>query len=389
MKLMEAKKINLLVFIRDYPIGLAGTKRVQQLLDYLTPKDLNIKVISCRSKNKQPAVNGVYHGVTYQNIGLETDLKLKHVFKVVRYFFKGLVATYKYRKRGQVNILYNSGGISIENIYFILWAKIIGYKLVFAIEEDYSFFNDKLKLISRFKYWTIHLLDFLSCRLASSIIVNSSHLLNKYTKLGAKRVVLIPITAKPNFDSEKTEFNNPLQIVYAGTFGDKDGVNFIIEGFELFNNKYKNAKLILLGKSEQQLIYKEKNKEHSDIVFKGFVPDQEFYSLLKESDILCMCRNGSDFANAGFPFKLGEYLATGNPVVSTKVSDVENYLTSEDAYLIDPDSPQQICSAFEEIVTHPVMARKIGLNGLQKCKDYFSQEKNGKILYDLLYQISG
>jgi glycosyltransferase involved in cell wall biosynthesis len=201
-------------------------------------------------------------------------------------------------------------------------------------------------------------------------------------------VVLIPITAKPNYDSKKTAFNNPLQIVYAGTFGDKDGVNHVIEGFELFKLKYKNAKLILLGKSEQQLIYKDKSRDHSDIVFKGFVPDQEFYSMLKGSDILCMCRTGSDFANAGFPFKLGEYLATGNPVVSTKVSDVENYLTSEDAYLIDPDSPQQICSAFEEIVTHPESARKIGLNGLQKCKEHFSQEKNGRILYDLLYEIS-
>jgi glycosyltransferase involved in cell wall biosynthesis len=386
---MGTKKINLLVYIRDYPIGLAGTKRVQQLLDFLVPKDLGIKVISCRSKNDQPAINGIYQGVTYQNIGLNTDLKLKHVHKVIQYFLKGIVATYKFRKRGQTNILYNSGGINIENLCFILWAKIIGYKLVFAIEEDYSFFNDKLKLISRFKYRTIHLLDFLSCRLASAIVVNSIHLFNKYKTLGTKKVVLIPITAKPNYDKGKTEFNNPLQIIYAGTFGDKDGVNYIIEGFELFNRKYKKAKLILLGKSEQQLIYKEKNKDHSDIDFKGFVPDQEFYSLLKESDILCMCRDGSDFANAGFPFKLGEYLATGNPVVSTRVSDVEYYLTSEDAYLIDPDSPQQICSAFEEIVTHPETARKIGLNGLQKCKDHFSQDKNGKILYDLLLEISG
>jgi glycosyltransferase involved in cell wall biosynthesis len=101
-----------------------------------------------------------------------------------------------------------------------------------------------------------------------------------------------------------------------------------------------------------------------------------------------MCRTGSDFANAGFPFKLGEYLATGNPVISTKVSDVENYLTCNDAYLIDPDSSQQICSAFEEIVKHPEEARKIGLNGLIKCKEHFSQGENGKLLYDLIIKIS-
>jgi glycosyltransferase involved in cell wall biosynthesis len=385
---MEIKKINLLVIMRDYPIGFASTKRVHQLLDYLILKDIIINVISCRSKNEQPALSGIYNGINYLNIGKATDLKLRQVHKVIIYFIKGLIAIYKYKKKNHANILYNSGGISVENIYFILWAKIIGYKLVFAIEEDYSFFNDKLKLISRFKYWTISLLDFLNCKWASAIIVISTHLYNKYSKLGVKEVVLIPITAKLNFDIEKAKFNNPLQIVYAGTFGDKDGVNYLIEGFNSFNKKYKDARLILLGKSEQQLIYKKRYNNQSNIVFKGFVPDHEFYSLLKHSDILCMCRTGSDFANAGFPFKLGEYLATGNPVISTKVSDVENYLTCNDAYLIDPDSPQQICSAFEEIVKHPEEARKIGLNGLIKCKEHFSQGENGKLLYDLIIKIS-
>lgn len=45
-----------------------------------------------------------------------------------------------------------------------------------------------------------------------------------------------------------------------------------------------------------------------------------------------MCRNLSEYANASFPFNLGEYLAIGNPVIATKVSDIEMCLTDEDAY---------------------------------------------------------
>ncbi len=385
---MKIKKFNLLVITPDYPIGLACTKRVHHLLEYLFLQKININVISYRSKNKQPAIKGIYKGISYLNIGLASDLKLLHLHKVIIYYIKGLYAILNYRKRNYANILYCTGGISIENIMFVLWAKILGYKLIFAIEEDYTFFNDEIKLISRFKLWTIKRLNVLNCLWAKAIIVISNHLLNKYSKQSARNVVLIPITAKLNFDIEKSVFNNPLQVVYAGTFGDKDGVNDIIEGFESFNFKYENARLILIGKSEQQLIYKEKYKNHSNIIFKGYIPDDEFYPLLKYSDVLCMCRTGSGFANAGFPFKLGEYLATGNPVVSTKVSDVENYLTGNDAYLIDPDSPQQICNALEEIVNHPEEAKRIGLNGLKKCQEFFSQERNGKILYDLLIKIS-
>ncbi|HEY5535881.1 MAG TPA: glycosyltransferase, partial [Ignavibacteria bacterium] len=93
-------------------------------------------------------------------------------------------------------------------------------------------------------------------------------------------------------------------------------------------------------------------------------------------------------ANAGFPFKLGEYLATGNPVISTKASDVENYLTKDDAYLIEFNSPQQICGALTEIVNNTEVARKIGLNGMKKYQKFFSPEINGKLLYNLLITIA-
>jgi glycosyltransferase involved in cell wall biosynthesis len=385
---MGKNNINILVFARDYPVGQAGTKRVQQLLDYLLIKDISINVISYRSKYKQPSIEGTYQGIHFLNIGSDTDMKLRHFHKVVLYFLTGFNAIFHNKKRKSTNIVYCAGGISIENFLFVGLAKLLGYKLILAIEEDYDFFDGKLKMISTFKLWTIKRLDFLNSRWASAIVVISTYLVDKYQKRTTKPVVHVPITARINFDKDKKEFNHPLQVLYAGTFADKDGVKDIINGFMIFNKSFHDAQLILTGKSEQQILFAEKFRNYKNVIFKGYIPDNEFYPLLKNADVLCMCRTGSGFANAGFPFKLGEYLATGNPVISTKVSDVENYLSSEDAYLIEPNSPQQICSSLNEIVVHPEEARKIGLNGLKKCQEFFSQEKNGRILYDLIIKIS-
>jgi glycosyltransferase involved in cell wall biosynthesis len=384
---MIKNNLNLLVLTRDFPVGLACTKRIQHLLEYLCLEGTNINVISCRSKNKQPAIKGTYHGINYLNIGLETDMKFLHFHKVVLYYLKGFGAIFQYKKSKKINIVYCAGGISIENILFVGLAKLLRYKLVFAIEEDYNYFEGQIKMISKFKLWTINRLDFLNYHWATAIVVISSYLLDKYKKSNGKPVVLIPITERINFNEDKNRFNNPLQVVYAGTFANKDGVKDIIDGFMNFNRDYSSAQLILTGKSDQQILYKEKYKDHKNIIFKGYISDQEFYPLLKNADVLCMCRTESGFANAGFPFKLGEYLATGNPVISTKVSDVETYLTAVDAYLIDPNSPQQITRSLKEIVANPEEARKIGLNGLKKCKKYFSSETNGKVLYDLLTKI--
>ncbi len=256
------------------------------------------------------------------------SLSLSNFLKLFRYYFKGFHLIKKYKKKSKTNIFYCIGPINIENFLFVFLAKLLGYKLVFDINEDYSFFEDKVKLNSRFKVWTIKQLDFVTCHWATAIIVVSTHLEKKYLSQNGKHVLLIPVTAKENFNSDKHVFNVPLQVVYAGTFDLKDGVSDIIEGFILFNKVKGNSILILTGKSDQQMMYKEKYQDYPNIVFKGHLSDDQFYDLLRNADVMCMCRTNSGFSNAGFPFKLGEYLATGNPVISTKASDVENYLTS-------------------------------------------------------------
>ncbi|HEY5535350.1 MAG TPA: glycosyltransferase [Ignavibacteria bacterium] len=385
---MKTKELNLLVLIKEYPNGLAVTKKIQNILYYLFSQKIEINVISYRSKFPQPSEKGLDNGIPYVNIGIGLDLKLLNLHKTIMYLFKGLYLILKHKKKGCKNIFYCIGAINIENLLFVFWARLLRYKLVFDVNEDYSFFEDQVKIISRFKIWTIKQLDFFTYRWATAIIVVSTHLRNKYLKRNKKHILLIPVTAKENFNPNKSFFNDPLQVVYAGSFDIKDGVNYIIEGFNSFNNIYHNARLILTGKSDQQVIYQEKYKSYSNIIFKGHLSEDEFYDLLKNADVMCMCRTNSGFANAGFPFKLGEYLATGNPVISTKASDVENYLTKDDAYLIDFNSPQQIGAALTEIVNNPDVARKIGLNGMKKYQKYFSSEVNGKLLYDLLITIA-
>jgi glycosyltransferase involved in cell wall biosynthesis len=340
------KKINLVVFTREYPVGMASTKRIQHLMEYLKSRDVMVKILAFRGNNPQPEMNGTYNTIPYQNIGHGIKLSLRQTGKVISYYINGLKLISQSKRKGWKNIIYKAGGINIENILFVIWAKILGFKMAMAIEEDYTFFSDNIKMISRFKIWTIRKLDFLNCKWADEIIVISYYLKKKYQKKGVTRITLIPVTARINSCENIKTFNKPLQVVYAGTFADKDGVSDIIRGFLEFKRSFKEAILILTGKSAQQEEYKEKYKNESDLQFKGFVEDNDFYPLLRDSDVLCMCRTESGFANAGFPFKLGEYLATGNPVICTKVSDVEYYLDEDDAYLIEPGNPRQITGLF-------------------------------------------
>jgi glycosyltransferase involved in cell wall biosynthesis len=59
-----------------------------------------------------------------------------------------------------------------------------------------------------------------------------------------------------------------------------------------------------------------------------------------------MTRVGSGYANAGFPFKLGEFLATGNPVITTNVSDVSVYLENyKDCIIVTPEKINEVAAS--------------------------------------------
>ena len=143
--------------------------------------------------------------------------------------------------------------------------------------------------------------------------------------------------------------------------------------------------LLLAGRgSNEDIDPVKKNIEKKDsIKYVGYLAD-ELNAFLRDGDIMCMTRVGSRFANAGFPYKLGEYLASGNPVIASNVGDVGLYLENKnDAILIEPNNVQAIQQAIEYLIDNPIEAMKIGQNGKQKCKEYFDPHKNGRLILDL------
>lgn len=382
------KGINLVVLIREYPLG-TDTKRTHHLLvPLLNKKEISLKVLSMRSGERIENEIGTFEGIEYERIYSGLKINLANFLNTLKYYAKGLKSINRNKKYDKKNIIYCYNGLNIENLIFILYSKILGYKVIFDIVEDYSLYNDNVKLISKFKFWTAKKLDTFSTFIANGLIVISNYLYLKYKNKNIKNLSLISITAKlPDFLSNKTSYNKPFIVAYAGSFADKDGIDFIVEGFKIFNNGFRDSMLYLIGAGFQQKQYSEKYKDEENIIFTGYLADVDYYALLKTVDVLCMCRIDSKFANAGFPFKLGEYLATGNPVIATRVSDVDMFLTNESAYLIDPENKDQFVNALIDIKNNPEIALQKGQNGRKVCQLNFAPEKNGELLYNLLLSV--
>lgn len=189
--------------------------------------------------------------------------------------------------------------------------------------------------------------------------------------------------------TKKQFFSNPPTILYSGTFAKKDGVEYLLKAFLLVQKKGYSCRLIMTGKGQpSDMKVLELVKDNPDVQYKGMVSDRELVETLLDCDILTMTRENSKFSNYGFPFKLSESLATGNPVIATNVSDVGKYVKHmESVYLVQPECVEEIANGIIYYLENPQNALQIGQNGLNVMKKHFSIEGVGKKFIDFLVNI--
>lgn len=179
-------------------------------------------------------------------------------------------------------------------------------------------------------------------------------------------------------------------IAFVGVMNDaKDGVSILIQAFARIANEFPELKLYLIGgwnydtPTHQKLIT-DYHLEHN-IFWKGEFKRDQIPSIIKNAALLALPRPDSKQAQGGFPTKLGEYLATGNPVCCTAVGEIPDYLIDgESVYFAEPGSVDSFSNALRRALSNPEEAKRIGLSGRKVAEKYFNKDIQVKTLYKFL-----
>jgi glycosyltransferase involved in cell wall biosynthesis len=213
------------------------------------------------------------------------------------------------------------------------------------------------------------------------IIVISDHLNNYYSPLFVKKTIFqIPILVDMERFSGVFEQRDKDEkvITYIGFMGgDKDGLSNLIEALALVKEKGMSFKAQLVGSGPEEDLNRLKKKisdlKLSDtIVFLGSKTIKEIPSILLRSDLLVLSRPDNNQAKAGFPTKLGEYLASKKPVIITKTGEISKYLKdNESAYLVAAGDNESFAEKIICALNDP-KAFEIGSNGYNVANTNFN-----------------
>jgi glycosyltransferase involved in cell wall biosynthesis len=362
--------------------GMASSTRVRNLFEPLIKKNLiSANNLVYQSDNKEPiGKSGSLNNINFKVIGF----RLSNIFTIFGFWSGGMSFLKQSKLRENKNIIYNYNYPDLKNIVFLLYGKLIGYKIIFDIIED-NRFEAYVSFINKIRLQTSRFLFKVSRHFADGYVAISEHLYKrvKLISKGKTPVFLIPVTVNLNY------FNNTgyqpdkkdLKIFYGGSFGEKDGLEYLISAFDEVSRTDSGIQLLLTGAGLKKDMERIKSKidqcvNKDRIIFKGFLSSSDYYSVLNTCDIFCMTRINSKFANAGFPFKLGEFLASGKGVIATKVGDVPDYLSDNvNALLISPNSVNELTEAITIFIKNPEKINSLGLEARKTAETYFDSEK--------------
>lgn len=392
------QKINL-VFMGGftYPRGMAGTKRIQHVINSLKEyPDIATRVILQRQSAEHNILSGVHEGTPYETV-MGNLVRAKVLIALPILYQRTCAALKRVLLPDHKNVLYLYGPLLLENIVPLNYAQGLGYKIVFDIIEDYDLSRD----ISRSIYHHVryNFTTRLSSRingLSAGIIVISSHLEKKYRTFTQGKVPIhyMPISVDMDcFPEQSIRMNPTVSLFYAGTFGKKDGLPVLLDAFDKLARKYMNVHMVLTGRGDREAMkdffaLMDASPHRDRIEFKGYLEEKDYYASLNNADIPCMTRVDIAYAHAGFPFKLGEFLATGKPVIASRVSDVDRFLVNgHNAMLVQAGSSTEVCKAAEFLIDNPETAKAIGVRGRDVAKSFFDYKQQGRALVTFLENI--
>ncbi|MCK9216987.1 MAG: glycosyltransferase family 4 protein [Firmicutes bacterium] len=398
------RKFNILVLANgSFPIGAASTNRLVSYCRGIVELGHLVKVVVLCPHEKENGpidnfeISGIYKGINYQHAAKTTiwpNSKLRKSLLLFKGLFNSIAIVRHEIYSKKIDLLFFGSGSSKFRylIPFYIISRIYNIKLIREKNEYPAFELRKENYSVVYRYFARRYLF----RFYDGMLIMTYPLIDYFRTITRKsaKLELLPMTVEP--DRFNCSINNTLnqrrQIVYTGSmWGNKDGVDILIESFGLIANHIKDVDLLLIGDISNKTEYDKLRKKLDDIglvdrvMFTGRIHRDDIPQYLCKASVLVLSRPTSFQATGGFPTKLGEYLATGIPVVITKVGDIPRYLEDrKNAFLAEPDSAEAFAQKLTEVLSQPELARKIGLEGKRLTEDVFNYKKQAERIIEFI-----
>lgn len=213
---------------------------------------------------------------------------------------------------------------------------------------------------------------------ATRVITNSNNSKNdllQFFGISAEKISLVYWAVDDSFLPKTSQNNQQARseekedyILYVGSLEPRKNISLLLDAYEILRGSIPGikTKLVLIG-GESPLFASARIKVKNfaeDIVFKGFVTDQELRDYYRKAKVVAY-----PSLYEGFGLPPLEAMASGTPVVSTRTSSIPE-VVGDAAILVSPHDADELASALRSVLTDQQLSSQLIQNGYRQVKAF-------------------
>lgn len=376
-----------------YPKGMAITQHIHLLARGLVQigHSVEVWIISPTETGATQGRNsesvGVHDRITYRYLGGEVDwagTRLQRMLQIHKSY--RITLRFLREMKDSFVISWTSG------LFFLAFVRAVTRRrnTLVLLKTEHPLLGKKpgigrvlYKLACRFIY-----------RAYDGLILISRPLEEACRKIVKKNIPvgLMPITIDTKeFESGHAPAANDYVFASGNLSEEKDGIHTIIKAFSVIADSFPELSLHISGDNysdrirESLLDLISSQKLESRVKLLGYISRDEYLEQLAGARVCVLAKPPGFQAEYCMPFKLGEYLASGRPVIVSETGVVRDYLKdSVHAFISNEHTPENYAEIMQDVFKNSEKSFEVGRNGRALALKVFNETKNAQIVVDLL-----
>jgi glycosyltransferase involved in cell wall biosynthesis len=380
------KPQNFIVFVgkTPFPVNTASSNRVYSIAKGLIAFDASVSVYCFGLVKKGILSNSLSYKGTIDNISwfYPSFRTASYDSRIIRGLFLILgqvigypIILYKYFNKKPYFFTSQLGFAYLFPLWIV--SRICGGKVIlYRSEYPLHILKNKKTSLLHSKFT-----NFVTYKMFDGLFLMTHNLKSYFEKYKKKKAFIEILPLSIDIDEFNKNTPSPYSfpyIAYCGSLSNaKDGVDILIKSFAKISSGYPKLRLLIIGDGKDMIALKNLAKnllqeESEKIIFTGLVGKVEVIRYITNASALALARPRSKQAEGGFPSKLGEYLATGKPVVVTNSGEISSYLSDlVNARIANTDDIKDFVNKLKWVLDNPNEAKVLGEKGRLVAKAYF------------------